>query len=150
MEMAGRDCNVIMCDETSRWSRSDVGNRALKILRDRNCWWETADGQGDINKPLNEGGSILWAITQSLNEDYIRKISYHTIKSKRGSEREGYSHGLPMFGYKLHDTFDVREQRIVSVQETTAFPTLVRLGEVLAIHPPLSYAQVADLMNREG
>jgi DNA invertase Pin-like site-specific DNA recombinase len=150
MEMAGRNCNVIMRDETSRWSRSEVGNRALKILRDRNCWWETADGEWDINKPLNEGGSILWAITQSMNEDYIRKISYHSSKGKRGRAREGYSNGLPMFGYKIPDITDFRQKRIVYAPDLDFFPSLQRLGEVLAIYPPLTYAQVANLMNREG
>lgn len=42
-EMAGKECNVIVCDETSRWARSaEVGHKSLRLLRERHCWWETA------------------------------------------------------------------------------------------------------------
>jgi DNA invertase Pin-like site-specific DNA recombinase len=101
-EMAGRDCNVIVCDETSRWARSaEVGHKSLRLLRERRCRWETASDDWNINKPLMDGGAIMWAITQGMNEDYSRKLSYHTRQGKAGKAKEGYSNGIPMYGYRV-------------------------------------------------
>ena len=97
LEDAGKTCNVIMCDETSRWARSaEIGHMSLRLLRERGCWWETASDGWDINKPLTDGGSVMWAITQGQNEDYSRKISYHSKKGKTGKAKEGYSNGRPV------------------------------------------------------
>ena len=52
----------------------------------------------NINKPLSDGGAIMWAIAQGMNEDYSRKLSYHTRKGKAGKAKEGYSNGIPMTG----------------------------------------------------
>jgi DNA invertase Pin-like site-specific DNA recombinase len=158
-EDAGVNCSVIICDETSRWSRGDVGNQALRILRERTCWWQTADGVWDINKPLTDGGAIMWAITQSQNEDFLRKLSYHVKKGKKAKAREGYSNGNPMFGYRIpeiiysahagpiaHD----QRRRIVFEPNPTCFPALVQLGELLAEEPPLTFVQVAEEMNKRG
>lgn len=159
--LAGRECNVIMCDETSRWSRSDVGNKALRMLRERGCWWQTADGQWDINKPLTDGGSILWAITQGMNEDYLRKISYHVRKGKKAKAREGYSNGYPMFGYQVPEIHiapqignlqrerEIR-RRIVYTPHPTYFLALQKLGELLGEQPPRSASGVAEELNRLG
>lgn len=156
---AGVACNVVMCDETSRWSRSEVGNKALKLLRLRKCWWQTADSDWDINKPLTDGGAILWAITQSQNEDFLRKLSYHVRKGKKAKAREGYSNGNPMFGYRipaihaapqLGELSEFRRRRVVYEPHPSYFPGLVRLGELLAEEPPRTLVQIAEQLNRQG
>ena len=82
-DLAGKECNVIVCDETSRWARSaEVGHKSLRLLRERRCWWETVSDDWNINKPLSDGGAIMWAIAQGMNEDYSRKLSFHARKGQ--------------------------------------------------------------------
>src|SRR5262249_18100486 len=89
-ELAGKECNVIVCDETSRWARSaEVGHKSLRLLRERRCWWETVSDDWNINQTLTDGGAIVRAIAQGMTEDYSRKLSYHTRKSKPGRRGTG-------------------------------------------------------------
>jgi DNA invertase Pin-like site-specific DNA recombinase len=157
---AGVTCNVIMCHESSRWTRNQgAGDRSLELLRQRQCWWQTADGQWDINKPLQEGFDIVWAITQVTNAAFIRKLSGHVKKGKRGRALDGYSNSFPMFGYRMPELIlsselghlsEIRRRRIVYEPHPEYFPVLQRVGELLAREPPMTLPQVADELNRMG
>jgi hypothetical protein len=157
---AGVNCNVIMCHESSRWTRNQsAGEKSLEILRQKQCWWQTADGQWDINKPLQEGFDIAWAITQVANAGFIRKLSGHVKKGKRGRAMEGYSNSFPIFGYRMPELTisselgqfsEMRRRRIVYEPHPEYFPALQQLGELLAREPPLTLPQVAAEMNRQG
>ena len=38
-DLAGKECNVIVCDETNRWARSaEVVHKCIRLLRERRCW----------------------------------------------------------------------------------------------------------------
>lgn len=157
---AGTECNVIMCHEASRWTRNQsVGDKALELLRQRHCWWQTADGQWDINKPLQEGFDIVWAITQVTNASYVRKLSAHVKKGKEGKARLGYSNGIPPYGYQIPiiqlatligQTRRERGQRIVYEPHPDYFPVLQALGELLAEEPPITISEIARIMNQHG
>jgi DNA invertase Pin-like site-specific DNA recombinase len=161
-EMAGKECNVIVCDETSRWARSaEVGHKSLRLLRERHCWWETVSDDWDINKPLTDGGAIMWAIAQGMNEDYSRKLSYHTRKGKAGKAKEGYSNGMPMYGYRVPaleipadaTALDIRRlrSRLVYEPDPRYFAGLQRLGSLAAeSNPALSFREITDEVNRLG
>jgi DNA invertase Pin-like site-specific DNA recombinase len=161
-DLAGKECNVIVCDETSRWARSaEVGHKSLRLLRERRCWWETVSDDWNINKPLSDGGAIMWAIAQGMNEDYSRKLSFHTRKGKAGKAKEGYSNGIPMYGYRVPEivippnatALDIRKirSRLVYEPDPAYFSGLQRFGELAAQSAPsLSFRDIADEMNRLG
>jgi YD repeat-containing protein len=134
---------------------------SLRILREKGCWWETASDGWDINKPLTDGGAVMWAITQGQNEDYSRKMSYHSKKGKTGKAKEGYSNGRPVYGYQapiVHVDGTVTAQdikrlrrRLVYEPDPLFFPGLQKLGDLAAQqHPVLSYAAIARELNRGG
>jgi DNA invertase Pin-like site-specific DNA recombinase len=160
-EMAGKECNVIVCDETSRWARSaEVGHKSLRLLRERHCWWETASEDWDINKPLTDGGAIMWAIAQGMNEDYSRKLSYHSAKGKVGKAKDGYSNGRPMYGYRAPElqlsegataqTVRDLRRRLIYEPDPIYFSGLQLLGELAAeANPVLSYKEIAEEMHRQ-
>jgi DNA invertase Pin-like site-specific DNA recombinase len=159
MVHVGSTCNVVMCHESSRWTRNPaLGEKSLEILRGKQCWWQTADGQWDINKVLQEGFDVAWAITQVQNAAFLRKLSGHVRKGKLGKARQGYSNGFPMFGYRMPEIVisadngqlsQVR-RRVVYEPHPEYFAVLQKVGELFAQEPPLTVLQVAEELNRLG
>lgn len=159
MVHAGTLCNVVMCHESSRWTRNPaVGEKSLEILRRNQCWWQTAEGQWDINKVLQEGFDVAWAITQVQNAAFLRKLSGHVKKGKLGKAQQGYSNSFPMFGYRVPEIvisadsgqFTQARRRIVYEPHPEYFAALQKVGTLLAQEPPLTLPQVAQDLNRLG
>jgi hypothetical protein len=159
MVHAGSICNVIICHESSRWTRNPaVGEKSLGLLRRSGCWWQTADGQWDINKVLQEGFDVAWAITQVQNAAFLRKLSSHVKKGKLGKAQQGYSNSFPMYGYRMPEIvlsgdntqFTQARRRIVYEPHPERFLVLQKVGELLAQEPPLTLPQIAQILNQQG
>jgi hypothetical protein len=93
------------------------------------------------------------------NASFIRKLSAHVRKGKRGRAIEGYSNSFAIFGYRMPELristelgqlSEMRRRRIVFEPHPEYFPALQVLGELLAREPPLTLPQVATEMNRLG
>jgi DNA invertase Pin-like site-specific DNA recombinase len=132
---------VVVCAFSNRWARSmEVGYASLTRLRRARVWWCTADGLWDIDKVQQDGFNVAFAVDMSMNEAYVRQHSKRTIAGKEDRAREGYHNGNVSFGYldpeypKSPDGAPStwRPPRMPACPDPETFPTLVRIGELVA------------------
>ncbi|MBA3827248.1 MAG: recombinase family protein, partial [Ktedonobacterales bacterium] len=100
LRAAGTTFGVVVCYSNSRWSRNVIApHRSLNELRRKGVWWATATEPWDIDKVMQQGFDMAFALTAQADANYVIQLSKRVIDGKEDRTRDGYHNGAVMFGY---------------------------------------------------
>jgi DNA invertase Pin-like site-specific DNA recombinase len=138
---AGTLFQVVLCYSNSRWARNVIAlHRSLNELRRKGVWWATATEPWDIDKVVQQGFDMAFALTAQADANYVIQLSKRVIDGKEDRARSGYHNGSVMFGYlpplypKPPDNAPStwKPPRMPVRIDPVNFPALVRIGELVA------------------
>jgi DNA invertase Pin-like site-specific DNA recombinase len=157
-EAEAHQMHAILCWKSDRWARNvGMSSVTLANLRKWGIWWETADGEFDIERIRRGAGKLTHTIKAALDESYVDTVSDHSAAGKATRAAQGYHNSSVVpFGYLMPDypprpagaPAMWKPPRMPLRLDPERAPVVRQIGEWYVCG--MSYREIADTLNQQG